>query len=268
MINDNELEYLLALGKVLEAGEKRDDRTGVGTRAVFGLRMEFDLTVSFPLLTTKRVHFKSVVEELLWMLRGQTNVNDLDATIWDEWADTEGNLGPVYGKQWRAWQGEQGHIDQIAEVIFSLRENPTSRRHIVNAWNVGQLDRMALPPCHMAFQFYVTTGGQLDCQLYQRSADMFLGVPFNIASYALLIHIVAHYAGLRPGRLIWVGGDCHIYDNHVEAVKEQLDRDIPGALPQLALRIPEGVAFDELTREHILLADYEPLAAIKAEVAV
>jgi thymidylate synthase len=289
MLNDNELEYLLTLGRVLAEGKPRGDRTGTGTRSMFALRMEFDLKKSFPLLTTKRVHFKSVVEELLWFLRGETNVNTLDAGIWDEWADESGELGPIYSSQWRAWKtGEKGPfvatswasngepsagyqpdlvIDQIQGVIDSLKNDPNGRRHIVSAWNPGELHLMALPPCHMLFQFYVDDG-ELTCQLNQRSADMLLGVPFNIASYALLTHIIAHYTGLKPGRLVWIGGDCHIYNNHLDAVKEQLKREIPEGLPQMALNIPDGVAFDELKFEHFALSDYRPLSPIKAEVAV
>lgn len=287
---NNELEYLCALGEVLEYGERRGDRTGTGTRSIFGMRMEFDLTEGFPLLTTKKIHFKSVVEELLWMLRGQTNVNDLDASIWNEWADEKGDLGPVYGEQWRSWStGRKGTfvvtqrasngeacdgcqpdigIDQITTVIEGLRNDPEGRRHIVSAWNVAELDQMALPPCHMAFQFYVSRGTDLVCQLYQRSADMFLGVPFNIASYALLTHIIAHYTGYRASKLIWVGGDCHVYNNHVEAVETQLDRRPSRVEPQINLCIPEGVAFDQLKREHFELVNYEPQPAIAAEVAV
>lgn len=260
----SDLVYLSALADVLELGELRDDRTGVGTRSLFGQRMIFNLQREFPLLTTKRVHFRSVAEELFWMLRGETNINTLNATIWDEWADENGDLGPIYGHQWRNADG----VDQISNLIQGLIDDPMGRRHVVNAWNVGQLHLMKLPPCHMFFQFYVRDGGYLDCQIYQRSADMLLGVPFNIASYALLTHIIAHYTGYKVGRLLWLGGDCHIYNNHVEQVKTQLDREPTGARPQLALRIPEGVAFDELQFEHLQLANYNPHPTIKAEVAV
>lgn len=264
MINLNEEIYLEALRSVQLHPEARGDRTGVGTRSRFGMRMVFDLKASFPLLTTKKVHFKSVIEELLWMLRGETNVNTLNASIWDEWADEHGELGPVYGAQWRDWDG----IDQIQGVVDSIKTDPFGRRHIVSAWNVAQLSDMALPPCHLLFQFYVENDGGLSCQIYQRSADMFLGVPFNIASYAALTHIVAHYTGLEPARLIWVGGDCHIYHNHAGAVAEQLARRHSGPLPQLALDIPEGCLFEDLTFTNFLLTDYRPQSAIKAEVAV
>ena len=219
-------EDLLRL--VLEQGTPKSDRTGTGTRSLFGHQLRYDLTQGFPLITTKRVHFKSVAYELLWFLRGDSNVGflrDNGVSIWDEWADAEGDLGPVYGVQWRSWPTPDGkHIDQIASAVDLLRTDPDSRRNIVSAWNVSELENMALPPCHLLFQFYVADG-RLSCQLYQRSADLFLGVPFNIASYSLLTHMVAQQVGLEVGEFIWTGGDCHIYDNHVEQVRTQLSRD-------------------------------------------
>lgn len=266
---NNELNYLIALGDIVQSGEHRGDRTGTGTLSKFGLQLEFNLQDSFPLLTTKKIHFQSVAEELLWMLRGQTNVRTLNAHIWDEWATESGALGPIYGQQWRSWETPDGSIDQITQVIIDLNNNPNSRRHIVSAWNVGQLEDMALPPCHLLFQFYVSQSGKLDCQVYQRSADMFLGVPFNIASYALLTHIIAHFTNLKPGRLIWVGGDCHIYNNHMEAVATQLARNPVSKRPSLTLSIPDDINFDELIfNEHIHLKDYDPLPGIRAEVSV
>lgn len=269
----NEQVYLDLLQEILEEGEVRGDRTGTGTVSLFGKQMVFDLTEDFPLLTTKKVHFKSVVAELLWMIRGQTNINQLDASIWNEWADENGDLGPVYGKQWRSWSND-GHsafgrsIDQLANVICGIQEDPEGRRHIVSAWNVGELDQMALPPCHLLFQFYVSGKRELDCQMYQRSADMFLGVPFNIASYALLTHIVAYFTNLRPGRLSWVGGDCHIYTNHLDQVERQLQRLPNPTRPQLRIEAGLGVDFDEIDFEHIHLTDYHPQSAIKGDVAV
>jgi thymidylate synthase len=225
-------------------GTQKSDRTGTGTRSVFGRQMRFDLRDSFPLITTKRVHFKSVALELLWFLRGDSNVRWLQergVSIWNEWADDDGELGPVYGVQWRSWPTpDGGSIDQIAKVIESIRTNPDSRRHIVTAWNPAEVDNMALPPCHAMFQFYVADG-KLSCQLYQRSADLFLGVPFNIASYALLTLMVAQQTGLEPGEFVWTGGDVHIYDNHVDQVREQLSRE-PYPYPQLRLaRKPESI---------------------------
>ena len=257
------------LRDVLANGSHKSDRTGTGTRSVFGRQLRFDLAEGFPLITTKRVHFKSIAYELLWFLRGESNVGwlrDNGVTIWDEWADERGELGPVYGVQWRSWPAPDGtHIDQIQQVIDTLRSNPDSRRIIVSAWNVADIPDMALAPCHAFFQFYVADG-RLSCQLYQRSADMFLGVPFNIASYALLTMMVAQQVGLEPGDFIWTGGDCHIYDNHVEQVTEQLSRD-PYPAPTLRFaRKPESV-FD-YRFEDFVVEDYQHHPAIRAAVAV
>ena len=256
------------LRDVLETGLHRPDRTGTGTRSVFGRQIRFDLSQGFPLITTKRVHFKSVALELLWFLRGDGNVRWLQergVSIWDEWADENGDLGPVYGVQWRSWPTpEGGHVDQLAQVIQQLRTNPDSRRHIVSAWNVADIPDMALPPCHLLFQFYVADG-KLSCQLYQRSADLFLGVPFNIASYALLTHLVAAEVGLEVGDFVWTGGDCHIYDNHVEQVTEQLSRD-PYPLPTITLT--PGRSLAELDYDDIVLNDYQHHPAIHGAVAV
>lgn len=256
------------LQHVLEHGTAKSDRTGTGTRSIFGHQMRFDLGVGFPLVTTKRVHLKSIVHELLWFLRGDSNVQylrDHGVKIWDEWARADGDLGPIYGVQWRSWPAPSGeHIDQIAQVIDTLRTDPDSRRMLVSAWNVGEIPQMALPPCHAFFQFYVADG-RLSCQLYQRSADLFLGVPFNIASYALLTHMVAQQAGLEAGEFIWTGGDCHIYDNHVEQVNEQLTRE-PYPFPQLHLR-PAPSLFD-YAFEHVEVHGYQHHPAIKAPVAV
>ena len=250
-------------------GTQKSDRTGTGTRSVFGRQMRFDLSESFPLITTKRVHFKSVALELLWFLRGDSNVRWLQergVSIWDEWADEDGELGPVYGVQWRSWPTpDGGHIDQIAKLVEGIRKNPDSRRHIVTAWNPAEVENMALPPCHALFQFYVADG-RLSCQLYQRSADTFLGVPFNIASYALLTLMVAQQTGLEPGEFIWSGGDVHIYDNHVEQVREQLSRE-PYPYPQLRIRrTPESI-FD-YTLEDFEVLDYRHHPGIKAPIAV
>ena len=256
------------LREVLEHGTPKSDRTGTGTRSLFGRQIRFDLAESFPLLTTKRVHFTSVAVELLWFLRGESNIGflrDNGVTIWDEWADEQGDLGPVYGVQWRSWPTPDGeHIDQIARVIEQLRENPDSRRIIVSAWNVADLDDMALQPCHAFFQFYVADG-RLSCQLYQRSADMFLGVPFNIASYALLTLMVAQQTGLEPGEFVWTGGDCHIYDNHVEQVERQLSRE-PFPYPQIEIA-PRDSIFD-YTLDDFTLVNYVHHPGIKAPVAV
>lgn len=257
------------LRDVLATGSHKSDRTGTGTRSVFGRQLRFDLAEGFPLITTKRVHFKSIAYELLWFLRGESNVGwlrDNGVTIWDEWADERGELGPVYGVQWRSWPAPDGtHIDQIQQVIDTLRHDPDSRRIIVSAWNVADIPDMALAPCHAFFQFYVADG-RLSCQLYQRSADMFLGVPFNIASYALLTMMVAQQVGLEPGEFIWTGGDCHIYDNHLEQVAEQLTRD-PYPAPTLRFaRKPESIfdyRFDDFVVE-----DYQHHPAIRAAVAV
>ncbi|NUP74590.1 MAG: thymidylate synthase [Sinomonas sp.] len=262
------------LRDVLEHGAHKSDRTGTGTRSVFGRQVRFDLAEGFPLVTTKRVHFKSVAVELLWFLRGDSNVRwmqDQGVTIWDEWADDGGELGPVYGVQWRSWPTPDGqHIDQISAVMDSLRSTPDSRRHIVSAWNVAEISKMALPPCHAFFQFYVAPEsngpGRLSCQLYQRSADMFLGVPFNIASYSLLTHMMAQQLGLNVGEFVWTGGDCHIYDNHVEQVREQLSRT-PYAYPTLQInRKPESI-FDYRFEDFEVIG-YQHHAAIKAPIAV
>lgn len=253
---------------VLETGTVKADRTGTGTRSIFGHQMRFNLADGFPLVTTKKVHLKSIVYELLWFLRGDSNVTWLrerGVSIWDEWADADGELGPVYGVQWRSWPTPSGvHIDQISQVLQTLKSDPDSRRMIVSAWNVADIPDMALAPCHAFFQFYVADG-KLSCQLYQRSADLFLGVPFNIASYALLTHMVAQQAGLEVGDFIWTGGDCHIYDNHLEQVREQLSRT-PLPSPTLTLH-PRDSIFD-YTFEDIEIVDYQHHPAIKAPVAV
>lgn len=250
-------------------GTHKSDRTGTGTRSVFGRQLRFDLSRGFPLMTTKRVHFKSLALELLWFLRGESNVKWLQeqgVTIWDEWADADGELGPVYGVQWRSWPTpDGGHIDQIAELMKNLAANPDSRRHIVSAWNVSEIKDMALPPCHAFFQFYVADG-KLSCQLYQRSADMFLGVPFNIASYALLTCMVAQQLDLEPGDFVWTGGDVHVYDNHVEQVTEQLSRD-PYEYPKLRFNRKPDSIFD-YTFEDFEVVGYRHHPSIKAPVAV
>jgi thymidylate synthase len=252
----------------METGTAKSDRTGTGTRSIFGHQMRFDLAVGFPLVTTKKVHLKSIVNELLWFLRGDSNVawlHEHGVSIWDEWADENGELGPVYGVQWRSWPTPSGeHIDQITQTVDALRSNPDSRRIIVSAWNVADIPQMALAPCHAFFQFYVADG-KLSCQLYQRSADMFLGVPFNIASYALLTHMMAQQAGLDVGEFVWTGGDCHIYDNHVDQVTEQLGRE-PLPLPTLKLNKRDSI-FD-YTFEDVEIVDYQHHPAIKAPVAV
>jgi thymidylate synthase len=261
--------YLDFMRHVRDHGHRKDDRTGTGTLSVFGYQMRFDLARGFPLLTTKKVHTKSVIHELLWFLRGETNVRSLQAkgvTIWDEWAGADGELGPIYGYQWRSWPAPDGrHIDQISNVLAEIRRNPDSRRLIVSAWNVGDIPRMKLPPCHAFFQFYVA-GGRLSCQLYQRSADIFLGVPFNIASYALLTHLVAQQCDLDVGDFIWVGGDCHLYLNHMEQVETQLART-PLPLPRLAIRHKPSTLFD-YEYEDFEIVGYAPHPAIKAPVAV
>lgn len=263
--------YEQALQHVLTAGHERGDRTGTGTLSCFGLQMRFDLEGGFPLITSKKVHFKSVVAELLWFLSGSTNVKDLQAlgcTIWDEWADPDtGDLGPIYGHQWRSWATPDGStIDQITNVIRSIQNDPTGRRHIVSAWNVADIPDMALPPCHCLFQFYVQDG-KLSCQLYQRSADMFLGVPFNIASYALLTHMVADQCGLGVGEFIWTGGDCHIYLNHIEQVQEQLSRS-SSPYPELVMAGLRPNDIFSYGPGCIQLEGYDPHPAIKAPVAV
>ena len=262
-------EYHQLLRLVLENGQRKDDRTGVGTISYFGAQARFDLTGGFPLVTTKRVHFKAVVHELLWFVRGQTNVrllNEHGVTIWDEWADEQGDLGRIYGAQWRDWRTADGRsVDQLSEVVRMIKENPDSRRLIVTAWNPGELKEMALPPCHALFQFYVLDGA-LSCQLYQRSADLFLGVPFNIASYGLLTSMIAAVSGLKPGEFIHTFGDVHIYLNHLDQVKEQLSRPVR-PLPSLRLlRIP--ATLEEFNYEDIELVGYDPHPSIKAPIAV
>jgi thymidylate synthase len=261
--------YLDLLRHVQERGAQKGDRTGTGTRSVFGYQMRFDLREGFPLLTTKKVHVKSVIHELLWFLRGDTNVRYLQengVSIWDEWADADGNLGPVYGSQWRSWPTpDGGTIDQIRALVDQIRRTPDSRRLIVTAWNPAQVDQMALPPCHCLFQFYVVSG-QLSCQLYQRSADVFLGVPFNIASYALLLHMVAHVTGLQAHEFIHTFGDVHLYNNHLAQAETQLSRT-PLPLPRITLD-PKVRELDDFRFEHIRIEGYAPHPAIKASVAV
>lgn len=260
--------YLDLLRLVLERGQEKTDRTGTGTRSIFGYQLRFDLASGFPLVTTKKVHLKSIIYELLWFLRGETNIGYLrqnGVTIWDEWADANGELGPVYGSQWRSWPTPDGKtIDQIAELVHSLKHNPDSRRHIVSAWNPAQIKDMALPPCHALFQFYVADG-KLSCQLYQRSADLFLGVPFNIASYALLTLMLAKVLDYQPGEFIHTLGDAHIYLNHFEQVKEQLSRQ-PYRLPTMSL--PKRERLEEYDFADFVLEDYQCHPAIKAPIAV
>ncbi len=262
-------QYLDLVTHVLERGTRKGDRTGTGTLSVFGHQMRFDLADGFPMLTTKKLHLKSIVHELLWFLNGDTNIAYLKANgvrIWDEWADENGDLGPVYGHQWRSWPGHDGNgIDQIQWLMRELRENPNSRRLIISAWNVADVDHMALPPCHCLFQFYVADG-KLSCQLYQRSADIFLGVPFNIASYALLTLMVAQAAGLKPGEFIHTFGDAHLYSNHLEQAREQISRE-PRPLPQMHLNSEVHSVFD-FKYEDFELVNYDPHPHIKAEVSV
>ena len=257
------------LRRVLDTGTPKSDRTGTGTRSLFGAQLRFDLSEGFPLVTTKRVHLRSIVYELLWFLRGDTNVQYLKehgVSIWDEWADERGELGPIYGKQWRAWPGPDGRpIDQISRTIDLIRRNPDSRRIVVNAWNVGELEQMALTPCHALFQFWVGDG-KLSCQLYQRSADVFLGVPFNIASYALLTHMFAQQCDLAAGDFVWTGGDCHLYLNHLEQADEQLQRT-PLPLPRLAIKRKPPSIF-EYEFEDFQLLNYQAHPSIKAPIAV
>jgi len=263
------IQYLDLLRHVMKHGTYKSDRTGTGTKSVFGYQMRFDLEEGFPLLTTKKLHTRSIFYELLWFLRGDTNIKYLKengVSIWDEWADENGNLGPVYGSQWRSWKAEEGRtIDQISKVIDQIKKNPDSRRLIVSAWNVGEIDKMKLPPCHAFFQFYVANG-RLSCQLYQRSADIFLGVPFNIASYALFTAMVAQVCDLQPGEFIHTFGDVHIYSNHFEQVELQLSRE-PRSLPQLKLNPAIKNIFD-FKFEDIVIENYNPHPAIKAPIAV
>jgi len=261
--------YLELLGDVRAAGARKADRTGTGTLSLFGRQLRFDLALGFPLVTTKKIHLRSVIFELLWLLRGDTNIAYLrehGITIWDEWADSTGDLGPVYGKQWRAWPAADGStIDQIALAVQMVRNNPDSRRIMVSAWNVAELPRMALQPCHVMFQLYVSEG-RLSCQMYQRSADLFLGVPFNIASYALLTHMLAQQCDLQPGEFVWTGGDCHLYANHLDQVDEQLART-PYPLPKLVLRRRPAMIFD-YQYEDFEFVNYQHHPSIAAPVAV
>ena len=261
--------YLNLMQGILDSGARKMDRTGTGTLSLFGAQLRFDLQQGFPLLTTKKVHLKSIIHELLWFLKGDTNIAYLknhDVTIWDEWADENGELGPVYGYQWRSWPAPDGrHIDQISKVLEEIQRNPDSRRLIVSAWNVADIERMALAPCHAFFQFYVADG-KLSCQLYQRSADFFLGVPFNIASYSLLTLMVAQASGLKPGDFVHTFGDCHLYLNHLEQAREQLSRE-PGVLPRMVLN-PEVSDLFDFQYDDFSLVGYDPQPAIKAPIAV
>ncbi len=263
------LEYHRLLRHVMENGTFREDRTGIGTYAVFGTQSRYDLAGSFPVLTTKKLHLRSIIHELLWFLSGDTNVRYLrenGVTIWDEWADADGNLGPVYGSQWRHWRGADGREhDQIAALVAGLRTNPSSRRHIISAWNVGEIDQMALPPCHALVQFFVA-GGTLSCQLYQRSADIFLGVPFNIASYALLTLVVAQVCDLEAGEFVHSIGDLHLYSNHLEQAKLQLSRE-PRPLPRMVLN-PAVREIDDFCYDDFTLENYDPHPGIRAPIAV
>lgn len=263
------IQYLNLLKYVLEKGQKKEDRTGTGTLSVFGAQARFDLAAGFPCLTTKKLHLRSIIHELLWFLKGDTNIrylNENGVSIWDEWADEKGDLGPVYGKQWCAWETSDGRvINQIDDVIAQIKKNPDSRRLIVSAWNVGDLDKMALMPCHALFQFYVADG-KLSCQLYQRSADLFLGVPFNIASYALLTMMIAQVCELKPGEFVHTFGDLHLYSNHLEQAQLQLTRK-PRALPSMNLN-PAVQGIHEFTFDDFQLADYDPHPGIKAPIAV
>ena len=262
-------QYLDLLARVLDSGVDRDDRTGTGTRAVFGHQMRFDLAAGFPLLTTKKLHIRSIIHELLWFVSGDTNIRylqDNGVSIWDEWADDNGDLGPVYGKQWRHWQTPDGHeIDQLAKLISMIKSNPESRRLMLTAWNPADVPNMALPPCHCLFQFHVAKG-RLSCQLYQRSADIFLGVPFNIASYALLTHMIARICGLKPGEFVHVLGDAHLYSNHFDQAREQLSRT-PGALPQLVIHgTPDSI--DGFHFDDFEITGYDAQPHIAAPIAV
>jgi thymidylate synthase len=261
--------YLDLMADILANGAKKTDRTGTGTISVFGRQLRFDLSESFPLITTKKLHLKSIIYELLWFLNGDTNIkylNDNGVSIWNEWADEDGNLGPVYGSQWRSWPAPDGrHIDQIVQVLNQIKNKPDSRRHIVTAWNPAEVDNMALPPCHALFQFYVADG-KLSCQLYQRSADYFLGVPFNIASYALLTAMFAQQCDLRPGEFVWTGGDVHLYSNHLEQAKLQLSRE-PLPLPKLVIkRKPDSISGYQF--EDFEIVNYQSHPSIKAPIAV
>lgn len=262
-------QYLDLLNKVLNEGIEKGDRTGTGTKSIFGYQMRFDLSDGFPLLTTKKLHLRSIIHELLWFIKGDTNIkylNDNGVTIWDEWADENGNLGSIYGCQWRNWKGKNGKVhDQLADVIETIKKNPDSRRMIVSAWNVGELDEMALPPCHVLYQFYVANG-KLSLQLYQRSADIFLGVPFNIASYSLLLMMVAQVTGLDIGEFIYTLGDAHLYLNHIEQAKEQLSRDVR-ELPEMVIN-KNVKNIDRFVYEDFTLTGYNPHPTIKAEVSV
>lgn len=262
-------QYLTLLDHVLKNGIEKTDRTGTGTISIFGYQMRFDLRTTFPLVTTKKVHLRSIIHELLWFLQGATNIKYLTenkVTIWNEWADADGNLGPIYGYQWRSWPKPDGtHVDQISQVIESIRQSPDSRRHVVSAWNVGELDKMALPPCHLLFQFYVANG-ELSCQMYQRSCDIFLGVPFNIASYAVLTLMMAQATGLRPGDFIHTLGDAHIYNNHIEQAKLQLSRD-PFPLPEMKLNPMINNIFN-FTFNDFTLQHYQSHPHIKGDIAV
>jgi len=262
-------QYIDLLSHVMEHGTEKKDRTGTGTISIFGYQMRFDLSEGFPVMTTKKLHLKSIIHELLWFLSGSTNIKYLQENgvkIWNEWADADGNLGPVYGYQWRSWPAPDGrHIDQISTVVRSLKENPDSRRHIVNAWNVGEIEKMALPPCHILFQFYVA-GGRLSCQLYQRSADIFLGVPFNIASYSLLTLMMAQVTGYKPGEFIHTLGDAHIYLNHMEQVRLQLTRE-PRPLPMMNIN-PEVRDILSFRYGDFTLTGYDPHPAIKGDISV
>lgn len=262
-------QYLDLMRHVLENGTDKMDRTGTGTRSVFAHQMRFNLQEGFPMVTTKKLHLRSIIHELLWFLKGDSNIAYLKengVSIWDEWADEHGELGPVYGVQWRSWPTANGqHIDQIGQVIAQIKQNPDSRRHLVSAWNVGEIEHMKLPPCHALFQFYVANG-QLSCQLYQRSADIFLGVPFNIASYALLTHMVAQQCDLSVGDFVWTGGDCHLYNNHLEQVNLQLSRT-PLPLPQLRIHRKPSSVFEYMF-DDFEIVNYQNHAPIKAPVAV
>lgn len=269
--NHVDVQYIKLLKKIMKDGVNKGDRTGTGTKSIFGCQMRFDLSEGFPLLTTKKIHLKSIIHELLWFIKGDTNIKYLKengVNIWNDWADEKGELGPVYGHQWRSWPDYQGGtIDQLQKVIDDIRKNPNSRRHIISAWNVAEVNLMALPPCHLLFQFYIANG-KISCLLYQRSCDTFLGVPFNIASYALLTMMVAQVTGLKLGEFIWMGGDTHIYNNHFKQVKEQLSRanDIR-PMPQIVLN-PEVRRIEEFKYEDFSLINYNPHPSIKAPIAV